>query len=194
MRRMLQVYLAGPITGCSYGNAVSWREWVKDELKEEFICLSPMRAKDYLVEVNDISKSYESDRHDALPRIGEILSCNKGINRRDSWDCRTADLVLMNLADLSENKEVRIAQRALRSLTLSPELRRLGKLADDLEKCAKRVTIGTILELGMAWMHRKPVVCVMPNSNIHEHPMVEDMIDFRCPSLDIALEVLRALR
>ena len=168
MKRILQVYLAGPITGCTYEGATDWREFVIEDLEGEFICLSPMRAKEYLTGATDIAKSYdaydeasaegEGSSHYRLPDVGKILSCNKGINRRDSWDCRTADILLVNLHS------------------------------------APRVSVGTVLEIGMAWSARKPVIAVMEGGNIHEHPMISDMVDFRCPDLDIALEVLRSLR
>jgi len=195
-KRILQIYLAGPITGCAYKGATDWREYVTKELDGEFVCLSPMRSKAYLEGEKDIAKSYDAnDNADSeLPEIGKILSCNKGINRRDSWDCRTADIILMNLECLPVNFEASESQSALLNAS-----RRLGddyytNVSRRLKRLERRISIGTMLELGMAWMSRRPVIAVMKDKNVHCHPMVDDMIDFKCDDLEQALQVVRALR
>lgn len=81
------VYLAGPITGCSYGQAVHWREVFRDMAGPEIECWSPMRAKDYL--------SAESVIHHDYPE--HVLSCQRGIMTRDYFDCRRADAVVAYL-------------------------------------------------------------------------------------------------
>jgi len=185
MQRVLTVYLAGPITGCSYQGCTDWREYVTKELEDEFVCLSPMRSKEFLENKGDIADSYNDLEDNSEPH--RVLTSDKGINRRDSWDCRSTDVILMNLADLPENKEI---EQAMRFLTIVWDL----WAVDDLKKWLYRVSIGTMLELGMARALRKPVICVMPEGNIHEHPMVNDMIDFRCSNLPNALATLRSLR
>lgn len=97
---MLQIYLAGPITGCTYEGCTTWREAFKEMLAktmvgpdwrpEEVRCLSPMRAKDYLDQVGVINLDYPSV--DFGP-----LSCSRGIMTRDFFDCTRADLVFFNL-------------------------------------------------------------------------------------------------
>ena len=97
---MLQIYLAGPITGCTYKGCTSWREAFKgllantmagkDWKPQEVRCLSPMRAKDYLDQVGVINKDYPSV--DFGP-----LSCSRGIMTRDFFDCCRADILLVNL-------------------------------------------------------------------------------------------------
>lgn len=87
-----KVYLAGQITGLTYGEAVGWREQVTKELEKEGIhCYSPMRAKEYLDKVGELKATFEE--YGAL----NPLSTSKGITTRDRWDCTTADVVLMNL-------------------------------------------------------------------------------------------------
>jgi nucleoside 2-deoxyribosyltransferase len=91
------VYLAGPITGLSYGAATNWRQRATVELAGlsggRIETLSPMRHKEYLApadktaDLTKIADSYE----------GSILSSQRGIFYRDKLDCTRADLVLVNL-------------------------------------------------------------------------------------------------
>ena len=43
---MLSIYLAGPMAGCSDEECNDWRDYITENLKEEFIILSPM-VRDY---------------------------------------------------------------------------------------------------------------------------------------------------
>lgn len=81
------VYLAGPITGISYGECTDWRTYADTLLSPGIIGVSPMRAKEYLAREAAITHSYEDT----------VLSCAKGITTRDRMDVRRADLVLVNL-------------------------------------------------------------------------------------------------
>jgi len=88
------VYLAGPITGCSYDGAVGWRERVKEELAQENIkALSPMRAKEYLEHYEDIANSlqFENQAH-----IGNTLSSARGIMTRDRFDALSCGVLFVN--------------------------------------------------------------------------------------------------
>jgi nucleoside 2-deoxyribosyltransferase len=79
----MKVYLAGPITGLSYGEATDWRELFCIEGIEP---LSPMRAKSYLSQYETIPDS-----------VNTPLSSPRGIVARDHWDVRRCDLVFANL-------------------------------------------------------------------------------------------------
>lgn len=84
------VYLAGPITGLSYGESVDWRDEAMGLLRHgprPLRGLSPMRAKSYLAGERRITGSYEDT----------ALSSKKGITARDRWDVERCDVVLMNL-------------------------------------------------------------------------------------------------
>ena len=83
------IYLAGPISGCSYDGCTSWREAFKSLVPESVQCLSPMRGKDYLEQEQVIDGSYP----------GHVLSCSRGIMTRDFFDCTRADVVVVNLLD-----------------------------------------------------------------------------------------------
>lgn len=83
-----KVYLAGPISGLSYNNSTEWREDVQKQLVDSGIdCYSPLRGKSYLKQETNISDSYEDS----------VLSSQKGIFNRDSYDCQHCDLIFVNL-------------------------------------------------------------------------------------------------
>lgn len=91
MNRM-RVYLAGPITGCSYDGATNWRQWVTDKLAIDFKCYSPMRAKEFLQAARDIGPhGYD------LPH-----ATAHAIFKRDTFDVRHCDVLLVNLENASQ--------------------------------------------------------------------------------------------
>jgi nucleoside 2-deoxyribosyltransferase len=81
------VYLAGPITGCSFNGCTDWRNSVIERLAIYNIHgLSPMRAKDYLSQEKKITGSYED----------KVMSCARGIMTRDRFDTMRCDVLLVN--------------------------------------------------------------------------------------------------
>jgi nucleoside 2-deoxyribosyltransferase len=89
------VYLAGPIAGCTYGEAVDWRLLAKCQLGERGVeALNPMRAKDRLSDpgyVDRISSTFQSYQH-----MGPFFT-SRGIMTRDHTDVLRADALLVNL-------------------------------------------------------------------------------------------------
>lgn len=145
MQRLL--YLAGPITGLSYGEATDWRQYVANLLPEFIIPVSPMRGKQYLKNEMSISKSYED-----IP-----LSCQKGITCRDRHGIMSCDMLFVNL---------------------------LG---------AKNVSIGTVMEIAWADLLRKPIVLVIDSDNIHDHPMIKEVVGFQVDNLDKGVAIANAV-
>lgn len=87
-RGMSTVYLAGPITGLSYGECTDWREYAIKELDAAGIRgVSPLRAKSYLSNEGKIADSYEQI----------VLSSSRGITTRDRWDATRCDVLLASL-------------------------------------------------------------------------------------------------
>lgn len=85
---MLKAYLAGPISGLSYDAAEDWRRRARAGLAPEIAAYSPLRAQaPVLRDQGRLQGSYEEN----------VLTSARGILARDHWDCRTADLVLVNL-------------------------------------------------------------------------------------------------
>jgi nucleoside 2-deoxyribosyltransferase len=59
---------------------------------------------------------------------------------------------------------------------------------------AERVTVGTMIELGWADASRIPIVCAMEKEgNLHDHAMVNTIIDFRLDTLGEALNTVKAI-
>lgn len=55
---------------------------------------------------------------------------------------------------------------------------------------AKKVSIGTVMEIAWADAHRIPIIVVIePEGNPHEHPMIDEVTGFRATSLTEALAV-----
>ncbi len=103
---MKSVYLAGPITGLTYGNASDWRQYAINRLAEWGIGgLDPLRGKQYLSDLgvldNGSGVSTYADK-DEWP-----LSKPAGITQRDRNDVMTSDLVLANF-EQSEQQAVSI--------------------------------------------------------------------------------------
>jgi hypothetical protein len=92
---MKNVYLAGPITGLSFGGCTDWRDFAIKELAQANITgLSPLRAKDYLNNEDVIADCYDEGK-DTHP-LSAILSSSRGITTRDRWDTARCDLILVN--------------------------------------------------------------------------------------------------
>lgn len=89
------VYLAGQITGLTYGEATGWREYVSKELAKDGIkCYSPMRAKEFLEGKGKLLATFDPGDNPC--------STAKGITTRDRWDCTNADIVFMNLLGMDK--------------------------------------------------------------------------------------------
>jgi nucleoside 2-deoxyribosyltransferase len=58
---------------------------------------------------------------------------------------------------------------------------------------AERISVGTCIELGWADGARVPIVAVMPEGNVHEHPMVEELVGFRVHTLGEALALITTM-
>lgn len=144
------VYLAGPISGLTFGNATDWRESVSAELARTLphvVGLSPLRNKTYFEREQTLGDSYEE----------LLFSGQRAITVRDRFDCMRSDAILMNLLD------------------------------------AKKVSIGSMIELGWANDIKKPIVVVMEDGNIHNHAMVREIASWIVPTLEQGLEVVKGL-
>lgn len=85
------VYLAGPITGLTYGECTDWREQMTSLVKPGVQLLSPLRGKQYLEERSN-QDGQIVDHYNEWP-----LSSSRGINTRDHWDVQRCTLVFANL-------------------------------------------------------------------------------------------------
>jgi nucleoside 2-deoxyribosyltransferase len=86
------VYLAGPITGLTYDEAVGWRAQVRHEFAQSGIeCFSPLRGQRYLQTAGELSAHARDIAH--LDPMVEGSS----IFYRDRADVENCDLIFINL-------------------------------------------------------------------------------------------------
>lgn len=89
----MKVYLAGPITGLSYGDAVNWREYARDFLGRFGITgVSPMRSKNCLSNLSKIPSTPDVKADDWQA----TMLTPRAVKARDKFDCTKSDLVLFN--------------------------------------------------------------------------------------------------
>lgn len=146
------VYLAGPITGLTYGEArYDWRERFSLYLPQHVLPMSPMRVVGEMMPEQGLTDMPEAEGVRAM-------QVNRAILVRDEADLRAADAIVACV---------------------------LG---------AKRVSIGTVAEMAMAHMIRKPLVLVMEeHGNCHEHPFVTSFGAIRTSTLKEAADVVTHL-
>jgi nucleoside 2-deoxyribosyltransferase len=144
------MYLAGPITGCSYAGCTDWRDYVTNQLAPEIECLSPMRAKKYLEGHENIFKCYEGSDW-----FKHAMSSQRGIMSRDFWDCNRCDILFVNFEG------------------------------------ASIVSIGTCMEIAWCYQRKIPIVCVL--DKLHDHAMIKEAITHPAPSVEQAIDIVRAL-
>ena len=58
---------------------------------------------------------------------------------------------------------------------------------------AKKVSIGSIMEIAWADAWRKPIVLVMEKGNVHEHAIIREVAGFITSSLDEAIDIVIAV-
>lgn len=82
-----RLYLAGPISGCTFGECTDWRKQFASLIPRGIDCLSPMRSKEPLAEgALIIDKVYGYS----------VFGQDHAIMQRDYQDCTTADVVVAN--------------------------------------------------------------------------------------------------
>lgn len=83
----MRIYLAGPISGCQFGECTDWRKEFSSMMPDSIQCISPMRGKEFLRAQGTIEGDY--------PDLGP-LATSRGIMTRDFFDCTRCDIVLVN--------------------------------------------------------------------------------------------------
>jgi len=58
---------------------------------------------------------------------------------------------------------------------------------------ATRVSIGTAMEVAWAHAYGKPVVLVMEEGSVHDHPMIRECSPFIVHSLDEAIKIIKTI-
>lgn len=86
------VYLAGPITGCTYEECVNWREDFLRSMPKSIKCCSPMRGKTS----RGSTCREEADVNAARGASDGFLRTDAAIMHRDYFDCTRADVIVFN--------------------------------------------------------------------------------------------------
>lgn len=156
---MSRIYLAGPITGCTFAGCTDWREAFAKYLTagnvgdkfdlNKVVCLSPMRGKDYILELTNDS---EGRVEDSYPN--HVLSCDRGIMTRDYNDCTTSDVVIANL--------------------LGAERVSIGTVMEVAWAYQSRIPVIAVIE---------------PSKNLHDHSMMREAFGFRVTTLEEAAQI-----
>lgn len=58
---------------------------------------------------------------------------------------------------------------------------------------SEKVSIGTVLEIGMAYAARKPIVAAIEQDNVHRHVMLDTMVPWIVDDLDYAIDIAKAI-
>ena len=171
-----KVYLAGAITGLTAEVAEDWREYAKRQLayREELVpslsrSLGLPGPATTLENISTGIVGYSPMRaKDYLVSVG-VLS-----GRPEAYD----QYVLSTAQGITARDSWDVATADLILINL------LG---------AEKVSIGTVLEIGMGYAQRKPMVAAMEEDNVHVHAMVNSMIPWIVDDLDYAIDLVKAI-
>jgi len=169
------IYLAGPITGLTWEQATQWRKDMINRFTDasissggrNYICLSPLRGKEYLESESDIKDEYAQHK----------MSTQKVITRRDLNDVKRSDLIIVNLLKtgrISIGTILEIGAAAILNIPiiLIMEEQKSSLLVD--EDASKHLILSD------------------PNDdilkNVHDHSMVRESATLICETLDEAFD------
>jgi hypothetical protein len=80
------LFLAGPLTGISYGDALDWRKYVESKLPADVIAFSAIRGKRHVANERVLKDSYPE----------HLLSTPQGTITRDRYDASRCDALFVN--------------------------------------------------------------------------------------------------
>jgi nucleoside 2-deoxyribosyltransferase len=162
-----RIYLAGPITGLSYGEARhGWREEFANLMSgrhPDIECFSPMRAKNFLSKSQNIASTSDSYGKDSPFGQGS------GILARDHNDVFTCDAMIANFLDAKVGS--------------------LGTAAEFGFAHAYKKPIVMIIEPHLLDEKGVPV----PGQNPHHHVFLRQMAGYIVNDLETAVDVVASL-
>ena len=166
---MHKIYLAGPITGCSWGESEDWRDAFKKFEIPNVECYSPLRGKEYLKGDRMIADSYMQHR----------MSTAKAIMVRDAFDVRTCDAVVVNFQGAQRVSIGTVMEVAWAWDRNKPVI----AIFDD-------PVVTTVL--GEPTPTGTPATITVTR-DIHEHAMLNEAISWKVYNLEDAAEICRLL-
>lgn len=96
----------------------------------------------------------------------------------------------MQVAD-AYDQHIMSTQRAIFTRDMFDVERTTGLFVNLLN--AKRVSIGTVMEISYAWSLRHPIIVIVEHDNIHQHSMLRESSSWVVDTLDDGIEVARRL-
>lgn len=169
MMKQQIVYLCGPITGCSYEGCTSWREYVTKELDKAAYEVPCVRPGDGIHEYRLTAPAFKC----VSPMRGkEFLKELAAIPARQlgHFDPMAQD-VSINARDSWDCHRCDIGFVNL-----------LG---------TKIASIGSVMEISDMWNHRKYIILVMEEGNVHDHPFVRARASIILPSVERAVAYMK---
>lgn len=184
---MKSIYLAGPIFGCTEGEAKDWRKYVADRLPPGIVGVSPLRCEPL------IGTRYDVGYND--PCFG----APKAILAKNFLDLRACDMTLAYFPHDKETAELLAAVTAAideqaredDNPKAAAELAELAKSVRRIATKSPQRSIGTIGEISWAYALRKPCVIVSDDPLIRSHPFTKEQPDW--PVLDTLDDALRLI-
>ncbi len=97
------VYLAGPIAGCSYDEAMSWRDEIQEDFLPGIVGVSPMRLKEWCARTPQIA---DIDQYRTITSQEEFLLTGEShaIKARDYHDVSRCDMIVAYLPKSSTER------------------------------------------------------------------------------------------
>ena len=165
------VYLAGPISGCTKGEANDWRDGACARLAGAGITgISPLRCEPL------VGERYGTDYPD--PRFG----IPRAIASKNIFDVRNCDMTLAyfppeeGVSGINLGKSTYFTEDGLEDGTLN-------------QHYFKWPSVGTVWELGLAGMAGKPTIVVCQNTILIKHPVIQAASSWLLTDLEEGLDV-----
>ncbi len=165
IRRAPVIYVAGPMAGLSWQGMNDWRAEVERRMPDCEI-RSPTRGKDWIKRIKLHGTEYED----------KPFGTTSAIVKRDHWDVKGSDLMLVNFLDPSmvSIRDILKEHRMLADVRLPDKI---------LDLNTEQVSLGTSVEYGFAHAYHTPIIAIMREKSVHRHVF----------TLGITLEVVHDL-
>lgn len=123
-------------------------------------------------------------RKQVTQELGEFIDCFSPLRHKDYLN------QVIEIKDVHE-EHIMSSQRAIFARDMFDVSRCGGLFVNFLG--AKRISIGTVMEIAVGWQLRKPIIVIMEDNNIHQHSMLREASPFLVKTLDDGIDVARRL-
>lgn len=183
----MKVYLAGAITTLTAAEAMDWREDVKSKLAKNVYYDGPCKLD---TDHDGDCPSCAHGQQNPWCRAYEEKTGIVGFSPMRAKDYLLAAGVLSGRPEAYDDYVLSSAKGIL--YRDSWDVRTSDLVFVNLLGTTK-ASIGTAMEIGMAWALNKPVIVVKENDNVHTHAMLDTAAGWVTDDLDYAVEVAKAI-